>query len=76
MQNRYHQYPACKKMKVEAESRAEKEKLDERKAAAQVIFDAIIVDEPAVSKSFVLKTVKEAAILVLATEPVAATFEK
>ena len=63
-------------MKVEAESRAEKEKLDERKTAAQVIFDAIFVDKPTVSRASILKTVKEAAALVLATEPVAAAFER
>jgi len=76
MQNRSHQYPACTRMKVKVESRAEKEKLDERKAAAQVIFDAIFVDEPVVSRASVLKTVEEAAASVLATEPVAATFER
>ena len=76
MQNRYPQYPACTRMKVEAKSRAEKENLDKRKAAAQVIFNAIFVDELTVSRASILKTVKEAAASVLATELVAATLQR
>mmetsp|Transcript_5278 Transcript_5278/g.11129 ORF Transcript_5278/g.11129 Transcript_5278/m.11129 type:complete len:239 (+) Transcript_5278:135-851(+) len=64
----FHKYPAYTRTKVDAESRAEKEKLDELKAAAQVLLDAIFVDEPAMSTASAPTTFEEAPASVLATE--------